>query len=109
MNTSPKRDLPMLPAAPTRHGTCEWDANGTRCRFPGSLSHGQLGGGPWYCGWHFRCSDAITGARIVEQSHEWDGTPESYLEMRRLYVYGKPKEAPPMREPGQDESEAEAA
>jgi hypothetical protein len=103
MSHPTKRDLPMLPTS-TR-GQCEWHANGTQCQFPGSVSHGQLGGGPWYCGWHFRCSDGAAGARIVEQSHEWDGRPESYLAMRRAYVYGIPKE-PPMREPGQDESEA---
>lgn len=86
------------------HGLCEWNANISRCGFPGSMSHGQLGSGPWYCAWHFRCGDGATGAAIVRQSQKWDGKPETYLAMRRAYVYGKK----PAREPGDDEQDVAA-
>lgn len=105
-----KKQLP-IPSEVQTHGLCEWNANGMRCCFPGVMSRGQLGGGPWYCGWHYRCEDGITGAQIVAQSHAWDGKPESYLAMRRATVYGKNPKATapsPAREPGEDNEERAA-
>lgn len=69
-----------------------------RCNYPGSMSHGTRGEGPWYCRHHFFCGDAGEGARIVAGA--------------RMYRVGElvppllrtpPR---PMREPGADESEA---
>lgn len=75
---------------PQDPGTCSWVSD-RPCRFPGPMSHNTLGG-PWWCAWHFRCSDPVEGARIVDASYRWDGTKESYLQARRDAVYGKPKE-----------------
>lgn len=46
---------------------CTWVA-ATRCRYPGALSNGTHGSGPWLCLGHFHCSDPSLGAAIVAQS-----------------------------------------
>ena len=33
---------------------CAYQTGSMRCRFPGSISHGTNGGGPWYCRVHAR-------------------------------------------------------
>lgn len=47
---------------------CEWEANGQRCRNPGTSSPNTLGGGPWYCSPHFRCGSGALGEAIVQES-----------------------------------------
>ncbi|MDE2022070.1 MAG: hypothetical protein KGI71_04165 [Patescibacteria group bacterium] len=43
-------------------------SGGDRCRYPGSISPGTTGGGPWYCREHFGCSDMGAGAAVVARS-----------------------------------------
>lgn len=50
---------------------CDWETEGQRCRFPGSVSHSVTGGGPWYCAGHARSSDLRSAARIVRESMSW--------------------------------------
>jgi hypothetical protein len=65
-----------------------------RCRYPGSVSPGTRGEGPWFCRHHFICGDASEGGRIVAESREWHmGDP----------VPSRVRPAPIMREPGADE------
>lgn len=47
---------------------CAWTHEGRRCAFPGAVSHSTVGGGPWYCGKHARCSDPYTGGKVVDAS-----------------------------------------
>lgn len=72
--------LPLLIEKPD-YQPCEWQANGMRCKYPGSLSSGLLGGGPWYCSAHFACADPVIGAQVVErsQSYVWEHPRERYL------------------------------
>lgn len=56
---------------------------GARCQFPGAMSHGQRGESPFFCAWHFRCSDPLEGERIIGNSRRWDGKPDTYLELRK--------------------------
>ena len=42
-----------------------------RCHYPGSMSHGTRGEGPWWCNQHFFCGDSDRGARIVMESRGW--------------------------------------
>ena len=64
------------------HGKCAWKDGVDRCRFPGSISHGQRGEPPWYCAFHFFDTGAEHGARIVKSSFDWDGNPATYHAMR---------------------------
>lgn len=72
--------LPLLIEKPD-YQPCEWQANGTRCKYPGSITSGMLGGGPWYCSAHYGCADPVIGAQIVErsQSYVWVHPRERYL------------------------------
>lgn len=68
---------------------CSWnDSHGTTCKWPGPFSADTHGGGRYYCVWHWRAFglDRLEmkseGDRIVRDSYEWDGSPESYLARR---------------------------
>lgn len=68
---------------------CSWnDSHGTTCRWPGPFSADTHGGGRYYCVWHWRAFgldrlDMKTeGDRVVRESLEWDGSPESYFALR---------------------------
>ena len=83
------------PLADADRGRCAWTSGVTRCRFPGSMSHGLRGELPFFCPWHFRGPDQQAGAEIVRQSLEWDGKPESYLAMRRASMKPTPRQEEP--------------
>lgn len=65
------------------HGKCGWVDGGDRCRFPGTNSHAMKGDGKWLCAFHFFNGDPAHASRIVANSFDWDGKPESYLRMRK--------------------------
>lgn len=68
----------------SHHGKCAWHStSGQLCQFPAPFSHGQHGQGPWYCAWHFRGGDPRFMDAVVDQSHAWDGKPETYAAMRK--------------------------
>jgi hypothetical protein len=50
---------------------CSWLAGIEQCHYPGAISHGTKGDGPFYCRHHFFCGDPVTGQRIVEESRDW--------------------------------------
>jgi len=50
---------------------CAWTSNGLRCAFPGALSSGTHGEGPWYCRHHFDIRDPGMGAAIDEESQSY--------------------------------------
>jgi hypothetical protein len=50
---------------------CAWEADGKRCRYPGNISSNINGAGPWYCRWHDGCDDPVHGARLVEESQNY--------------------------------------
>lgn len=49
---------------------CAWSSEmlAERCHYPGAMSHGTRGDGPWYCAGHFVCSDGAEGADIIALS-----------------------------------------
>jgi hypothetical protein len=59
---------------------CEWRANNTQCRYPGSITSNVGIGGPWYCGAHYRCHDPIMEADIVEASQDYRHPTRAVLE-----------------------------
>ena len=67
------------------HGKCTWVDGGDRCRFPGSMSSAvRAGSDKWLCAFHFfNNGGGVHAARIVQNSFDWDGTPESYFQMRK--------------------------
>lgn len=73
------------PAKDLFHGKCTYTDGDDRCRFPGALTHAQKGDGRWLCAFHFFNGDPIHAARIVANSFEWDGKPDSYLRMRSAF------------------------
>lgn len=69
-----KRDLAALPVLPDLgYPQCAWEADGRRCRYPGTLSHVTLASAdtPFYCGAHFDCSSPAFGAQVVEASENY--------------------------------------
>lgn len=83
----PQRLTTGRPKSNPRHGKCAWtDSRGCGCQYPGALSQGTRGEGPFFCGFHFLCGNAIAGDEIVRQSDSWDGDMASYIEMRREAV-----------------------
>jgi hypothetical protein len=71
---------------------CAWKADGDQCRYPGTCSSGLLGGGPWYCSFHFSCTSAAYGAEVVNASRDYvhthprDRFPEVPEQFRKLTV-----------------------
>lgn len=47
---------------------CAWVANGERCRFVGTISHGQRGEGELFCREHFQPSNIAHAQRVLEES-----------------------------------------
>ena len=47
---------------------CEFDFQGQRCQNPGANSESTTGGGPWYCGVHFRERSGAAAIRELELS-----------------------------------------
>lgn len=81
------------PVKDPKHGKCAWSSSyGRRCQYPGALSDGTKGESPFYCGFHFRCDNAIEGDAYVSQSEGWDGDMASYIDLRRQAV-GKARRA----------------
>ncbi len=68
------------------YGKCSYMDGTDRCRFPGALNHAQRGDGRWLCAFHFFNGDAIHAQRILQNSFDWDGKPESYLRMRQAHA-----------------------
>ena len=62
--------------------TCAYQSNGLRCKFPGAISHGILGGGPWYCRIHIREGGNALAWQCLEQSQRYQAKrpPEDDLE-----------------------------
>ena len=50
---------------------CSWESGGIRCLYPGSISHNISGAGPWFCRWHFDCTDPIYGMQVIDQSKSY--------------------------------------
>ena len=49
---------------------CEWNTDGERCRYAGTMSH-STGPGNWLCRHHWSCRDAIEGTTIVAASQDY--------------------------------------
>ena len=60
---------------PLGYAQCEWEADGERCRYPGSISRHTNGHGPWYCSAHDVCATGVLGAQIVEASRNYKHLP----------------------------------
>ena len=59
---------------------CDWDSPSGRCRYPGALSSGTSGRGPWFCSAHWDSPSRQIGAQIVEASLDYrHPTPEQVL------------------------------
>ena len=54
--------------------SCAWVSD-RRCNYPATMSSTTLGDGPWFCQFHFECSDPIAGADIVAASHDYTAPP----------------------------------
>lgn len=60
---------------------CSWTDGRERCHYPGSISSGTRGEGPWRCRFHFFCDDAVMGQRFIEESRDFfrgDAPPTEY-------------------------------
>lgn len=73
MSAFPQRD--MSPSAREEEGPHEWRCAFTdgrhRCQYPGSISPGQRGGGPWYCNVHFFDRSGPEAIQALEESRSF--------------------------------------
>ena len=63
---------------------CAYQANGLRCKFPGSISHGILGGGPWYCRIHIREVGNSLAWQCLEHSQRYQSPVEAKDDIKDL-------------------------
>lgn len=56
---------------PGGYTQCSWMADGIHCLYPGSISHNISGAGPWFCRWHFDCTDPVYGQYVVDESKSY--------------------------------------
>lgn len=79
---APETEAPKRrPEADPERWRCAWSDGRERCHYPGSMSHGTRGEGPWHCRFHFFCGDAVTGQRFIEASRDYrrgDQPPAEY-------------------------------
>lgn len=50
---------------------CSYESAGQRCRYPGAISLGTTGGGPWYCRVHARERGSRFAQQALEQSQSY--------------------------------------
>lgn len=55
---------------------CAYESNGLRCKYPGAVSHGILGGGPWFCRIHIREGGNALAWQCLEHSQQYRKHPE---------------------------------
>jgi hypothetical protein len=61
--------------------SCDWNANGERCRFPGTISPSTNGeNAQWFCSQHFGCSDPVVGADVLHASMDYKHPTRAELE-----------------------------
>jgi hypothetical protein len=75
---------------------CSWEADGLRCRYPGTISR-RTHGGPHYCRWHIDCDDPLHGAHLVHESQSYQAeNPEADFQLtvaHSLKQYGVERHA----------------
>ena len=54
---------------------CAYENNAERCRYPGSISAGTLGGGPWYCRVHIRERGTQFARQALDASQSYREPP----------------------------------
>ena len=64
----------------TNNHDCAYQVRGLRCKYPGAISPGILGGGPWYCRIHIREQGNAIAWQCLEQSQR--DRPEPVAEDR---------------------------
>lgn len=76
--------------SPLGYSQCDWEADGLRCRYPGSMSTNLACTGPWYCQPHYSCRDPLFGAQIVQASMDYKHPTEDEIvaeTRRRQHAY----------------------
>ena len=54
---------------------CAYHENQLRCRFPGAISNGTTGGGPWFCQVHTRDRGSMIASQVLRASQAWYAKP----------------------------------
>ncbi len=106
---------------------CIWKTEGHQCQSIGHLSSGTLGSGPWYCREHFarlmkwpawqasvvdESQDAVDERVNAYVSREAGDSEHDWSMRCRVWTMDKLRRGrifKPMREPGEDETEAPKA
>lgn len=67
--TKTAREVARQIANPLGYTQCDWEADGMRCQYPGTISPST--NGPNYCRLHFGCDDPVFGATVAEASRDY--------------------------------------
>ena len=59
----------------TDNHDCAYQENQLRCRFPGAISNGTTGGGPWFCQVHTRDRGSMIASQVLRASQSWYAIP----------------------------------
>ena len=63
---------------------CAYQANGLRCKYPGAISHGILGGGPWYCRIHIKDRGNLIGNQALDESQRYRNSSQPEDDLKDL-------------------------
>jgi hypothetical protein len=70
---------------PLGYPQCAWEADGMRCKFPGSMTSSTQADDSckWFCSAHFNCLDPRAGGAVVQASQDYRHVPK---DVRQLNV-----------------------
>ena len=54
---------------------CAYQENQLRCRYPGAISNGTTGQGPWFCRIHARDRGSMIASQVLRASQRWESKP----------------------------------
>lgn len=62
---------PRQSAPQENNRDCAYQENHLRCRYPGAISSGTTGGGPWFCRIHARDRGSMIASQVLRASQTW--------------------------------------
>ena len=63
---------------------CVYENNGRRCKYPGSIALGTLGGGPWYCRIHIKDRGNLIGNQALDESQRYRNSSQPEDDLKDL-------------------------
>lgn len=59
----------------TENHNCSYQEGSLRCAYPGAISEGTTGQGPWFCRIHARDRGSLIASQVLRASQKWQPKP----------------------------------